>query len=76
MPYICTHVHIYMFVYIHPYYDGTDRMARLISQWSLFNENIEYTLPISEIIKYDKVNYYNAIQNTRESYVKNDLTYF
>ena len=66
----------YMFVYIHPYYDGNGRMARLISQWSLFNENIEYTLPISEIIKYDKVNYYNAIQNTRESYVKNDLTYF
>lgn len=67
----------YQFVYIHPYYDGNGRMARIIAQWSInrISEIFNY-IPISEIISYDKNNYYQAIQNVRDSYNSIDATYF
>lgn len=67
----------YQLVYIHPYYDGNGRMARLIAQWhsNKISEVFNY-IPISELISYDKNNYYEAIQNVRESYNSMDATYF
>ncbi len=64
----------FIFVFIHPYYDRNGRMARLLQNWVLiqcYNENI---LPTAEIIKYDKNNYYNAIQDVRDA--DGDLNYF
>ncbi len=67
----------YQFVYIHPYYDGNGRMARIIAQWSINKVSDWFNyIPISEIISYDKNNYYKAIQNVRDSYNSMDVTYF
>ncbi len=65
-------VHYYI-VYIHPYFDFNGRMARMSSLWinNLYSDNPFF---LSEAINDDKLNYYKAISNTRDSF--NDLTYF
>lgn len=68
-------VHYYI-VYIHPYFDYNGRTARMCSLWISYLCGNEESLPtfISEAINDDKTNYYNAIEDTRNS--NNDLTYF
>lgn len=75
--FVCNSLIHYQLVYIHPYYDGNGRMARLVAQWhsNKVSDVFNY-IPISEIISYDKNNYYEAIQNVRESYQSMDVTYF
>lgn len=67
----------YQFIYIHPYYDRNGRMTRIIAQWHSDKiSNVFNYIPISEVIAYDKTNYYRAIQNVRDSYKSMDVTYF
>ncbi len=66
----------YYILYIHPYMDFNGRTARMVSLWISLLMGKENILPtyISEAINDDKYNYYNAIDNSRNSH--NDLTYF
>lgn len=66
----------YYILYIHPYMDFNGITARMVSLWIsiLMGKNNVLPTYISEAINDDKNNYYNAIDNTRNSH--NDLTYF
>ena len=71
LPYIC---HYYI-LYIHPYFDYNGRIARMVSFWLNYINNITFApYFMSEAINENKNDYYRAITDTRNA--NNDLTYF
>lgn len=56
-----TILHFYI-AYLHPYFDGNGRMARLIHMWFLIQKGYESTLfvPFSSYIEKSRKKYYNA----------------
>lgn len=75
-----TAIHFYL-AYLHPYFDGNGRIARLLHLWFLVQRGYPSTLfiPLSEYIQHSKKQYYNAFtlveQNTHISGLL-DLTPF
>lgn len=73
-------IHFYL-AYLHPYFDGNGRMARLLHLWFLTKRGYPSTLfiPLSEYIQHSKKQYYDAFtlveQNARFSGML-DLTPF
>lgn len=61
-------IHFYM-GYIHPYFDGNGRMARLIHLWYLVQQGYSATLfiPFSNYINRTRKKYYNAYTLTEEN---------
>jgi len=59
--YKATIIHFYL-AYLHPYFDGNGRMARLLHLWYLVQKGYSSTLfiPFSSYIKKSKNSYYNA----------------
>ena len=71
LPYIC---HYYI-LYVHPYFDYNGRIARMVSFWLNYINDIPVApYFISEAINESKGDYYSALANTRDT--NNDLTYF
>ena len=71
LPHIC---HYYI-LYIHPYFDYNGRTARMVSYWIyLLSGQNNFPPIISEAINQTKIDYYKAIEETRDAH--NDLTYF
>ena len=71
LPHIC---HYYI-LYIHPYFDFNGRTARVVAFWLSYIRHISTSpLFISEAINETKHEYYDAIENSRNT--NNDLTYF
>lgn len=64
-----TMLHFYI-AYIHPYFDGNGRMARLIHMWYLIQKGYETTLfiPFSNYIEKSRKKYYNAYTLVEENY--------
>lgn len=62
-------IHFY-FAYLHPYFDGNGRMARLLHLWFLIQEGYKTTLfvPFSSFIQKNKSGYYNAFTLIEENY--------
>lgn len=58
----------FIFVYIHPYFDGNGRMARL-----LMTKKLKMSINTNQLILLTHSAYYDAIVATRKT---NDLTYF
>lgn len=73
-------IHFYL-AYLHPYFDGNGRMARLLHLWYLVQQGYSSALfvPLSEYIERSRKKYYNAFslveQNARISGVL-DVTPF
>ena len=63
-----TMLHFYI-AYIHPYFDGNGRMARLIHMWYLIQKGYETTLfiPFSNYIEKSRKKYYNAYTLVEEN---------
>lgn len=63
-----TMLHFYI-GYIHPYFDGNGRMARLIHMWYLIQKGYETTLfiPFSNYIEKSRKKYYNAYTLVEEN---------
>ncbi len=59
----------YQFVTIHPFADGNGRASRLIMNYI----QAYFNLPLTIIFKEDKIDYFNALQNTRQ---KEDIREF
>lgn len=61
-------IHFY-FAYIHPYFDGNGRMARLMHLWFLIQRGYEATLFVSfsSMIKKSKKEYYQAFTLVEEN---------
>lgn len=61
-------IHFY-FAYIHPYFDGNGRMARLMHLWFLIQRGYEATLFVSfsSLIKKSKKEYYKAFTLVEEN---------
>ncbi len=68
-------IHFYM-VYIHPFFDGNGRTARVISYMYLLQHGYDFFkfFSISTVIKEHKNKYYKAILDTED--YSSDLTYF
>ena len=67
----------YLFVYIHPFYDGNGRTARFISSYFLSKHfNYLTALRLSHIIKQKQSKYYDLIHNTELEINCGDLTPF
>lgn len=64
-----TIIHFYI-AYIHPYFDGNGRMARLLHLWFLVQKGYETALfiPFSSYIARSKKQYYNAYSVIEENY--------
>ncbi|MGN0476728.1 MAG: Fic family protein [Ruminococcus sp.] len=64
-----TIIHFYI-AYIHPYFDGNGRMARLLHLWFLVQKGYETALfiPFSSYIARSKNQYYNAYSAIEENY--------
>ncbi len=62
-------IHFY-FAYLHPYFDGNGRMARLLHLWFLIQKDYRTTLfvPFSSFIQKNKSGYYNAFTLIEENY--------
>lgn len=62
-------IHFY-FAYLHPYFDGNGRMARLLHLWFLIQKGYKTTLfvPFSSFIQKNKSGYYNAFTLIEENY--------
>ena len=62
-------IHFY-FAYLHPYFDGNGRMARLLHLWFLVQKGYKTTLfvPFSSFIQKNKTGYYNAFTFIEENY--------
>lgn len=62
-------LHFYI-AYIHPYFDGNGRMARLIHMWFLIQKGYESTLfvPLSSYIEKNRKKYYDAYTLIEENY--------
>ena len=61
-------IHFYI-AYIHPYFDGNGRMARLLHMWYLIHSGFDYTLfiPFSSFILKSNKNYYEAYELIEEN---------
>lgn len=61
-------IHFYL-AYIHPYFDGNGRMARLIHLWFLVQKGFPSTLfvPFSSYIEKSRRNYYEAFSKTEQN---------
>lgn len=61
-------IHFYI-GYLHPYFDGNGRMARLIHLWYLIQQGYTTALfiPFSKLIKKNKNKYYNAYTLVEEN---------
>ena len=67
----------YLFVYIHPFYDGNGRTARFISSYFLSKHfNYLTALKLSCTIKKHQSRYYDLIHNTERECNCGDLTPF
>lgn len=64
-----TMLHFYI-AYIHPYFDGNGRMARLIHMWYLIQKGYETTLfiPFSNYIEKSRKKYYDTYTLVEENY--------
>ncbi len=62
-------LHFYI-AYLHPYFDGNGRMARLVHMWFLVQCGYETTLfiPLSSYIERSRKQYYNAFTLVEENY--------
>lgn len=73
-------IHFY-FAFLHPYFDGNGRTARLLHLWFLIQKGYQSALfiPFSSQIEKSKKEYYNAftlIENNRKHSQKIDVTPF
>lgn len=61
-------IHFYM-AYLHPYFDGNDRMARLMHLWYLVQQGYSSALfvPLSEYINKSRKGYYDAYTLVEEN---------
>lgn len=64
-----TMLHFYI-AYLHPYFDGSGRMARLIQMWFLIQKGYESTLfvPFSSYVEKSRRKYYDAYTLVEENY--------
>lgn len=64
-----TILHFYI-AYLHPYFDGNGRMARLIHMWFLIQKGYESTLfvPFSSYIEKSRKKYYDSYTLIEENY--------
>lgn len=64
-----TMLHFYI-AYLHPYFDGNGRMARLIHMWFLIQKGYESTLfvPFSSYIERSRKKYYDAYTLIEDNY--------
>ncbi|MGN0457457.1 MAG: Fic family protein [Eubacterium sp.] len=64
-----TMLHFYI-AYLHPYFDGNGRMARLIQMWFLIQKGYESTLfvPFSSYVEKSRKKYYDAYTLVEENY--------
>ena len=62
-------LHFYI-AYLHPYFDGNGRMARLIQMWFLIQKGYESTLfvPFSSYVEKSRRKYYDAYTLVEENY--------
>jgi len=62
-------LHFYL-AYLHPYFDGNGRMARLLHMWFLVQRGYETTLfvPLSSYIEKSRKKYYEAFTLVEENY--------
>ena len=62
-------LHFYI-AYLHPYFDGNGRMARLVHMWFLVQCGYETTLfvPLSSYIERSRKKYYNAFTLVEDNY--------
>ena len=62
-------LHFYI-AYLHPYFDGNGRMARLLHMWFLIRKGYESTLfvPFSSYIEKSRNKYYDAYSLIEENY--------
>ncbi|MGN0536005.1 MAG: Fic family protein [Eubacterium sp.] len=62
-------LHFYI-AYLHPYFDGNGRMARLIQMWFLIQKGYESTLfvPFSSYVEKSRKKYYDAYTLVEENY--------
>ena len=62
-------IHFYL-AFVHPYFDGNGRMARLLHLWFLIQKGYKTTLfvPFSSFIQKNKNGYYNAFTLIEENY--------
>jgi len=60
----------YYFAYLHPYFDGNGRMARLVQMWILLQKGYTSSLfvPFSAYINENKNLYYNAFKIVADNY--------
>jgi len=66
----------FVFVYIHPFFDGNGRTARALSYMYLLKKGYNFFkfFSISSIVNEEKSKYYKAIKNVED--YESDLTYF
>ncbi|MBP3584072.1 MAG: Fic family protein, partial [Peptococcaceae bacterium] len=59
----------YYFAYLHPYFDGNGRMARMLHLWYLLQQGYSASLflPFSSIIQKTKQDYYKAFDYTEKN---------
>lgn len=64
-----TMLHFYI-AYLHPYFDGSGRMARLIQMWFLIQKGYESTLfvPFSSYVEKSRRKYYDVYTLVEENY--------
>lgn len=64
-----TMLHFYI-AYLHPYFDGNGRMARLVQMWFLIQKGYESTLfvPFSSYVEKSRRKYYDAYTLVEENY--------
>ena len=69
-----TMLHFYI-AYLHPYFDGNGRMARLIQMWFLIQKGYESTLfvPFSSYVEKSRRKYYDAYTLVEENYKLSDI---
>ena len=66
----------YYFAYLHPYFDGNGRMARLLQLWYLVQKGYTAALfiPFSAYISENKSGYYKAFKSISENYEISGIT--